>query len=397
MSPVIEVRVPDIGDFENVEVIEVLVSPGDAVEREDSLITIESDKASMEIPSPHRGVVREVCVELGGRVSEGTLVLRLEEEGSVRPASADSLAEQVESAEAAPGTTSPAPAAETSRSITPSDLHADVLVLGGGPGGYTAAFRAADLGLRVTLIERYEQLGGVCLNVGCIPSKALLHIAEVVNEVRELRDKGVDFGEPRFDLERMRAFVDRIVSGLTQGLNTLADRRKITVIRGRARFSAADQILVETGDGLKTISFGDCIIAAGSQSIELPGIPQDDSRIMDSTDALLLEEVPNRLLVIGGGIIGLEMAAVYDALGAKISVVELTDELIPGCDRDLVKPLQRRIAKRYENIFLGTKVVRVESRPGGLRVFFEESSSIAVGSFRAWPWWLKSHTIYIRP
>jgi len=375
MSPVTEVRVPDIGDFENVEVIEVLVSPGDAVEREDSLITIESDKASMEIPSPRRGVVREVCVELASRVSEGTLVLRLEEENSVRPTSADSVAGQVESVEAAQGATSPAPAAEISRSVTPSDLHADVLVLGGGPGGYTAAFRAADLGLQVTMIERYEQLGGVCLNVGCIPSKALLHIAEVVNEVRELRDKGVDFGEPRFDLERLRAFVDRIVGGLTQGLNTLADRRKISVIRGHARFSAADQISVETGEGLKTVSFGDCIIAAGSQSIELPGIPQEDPRIMDSTGALLLEEVPNRLLVIGGGIIGLEMATVYDALGAKISVVELTDELIPGCDRDLVKPLQRRIAKRYENIFLGTKVVRVESRPGGLQVFFEGSNA----------------------
>ncbi len=377
MSPVVEVRVPDIGDFEDVEVIEVLVSAGDAVEPEDSLITIESDKASMEIPSPSRGVVREVCVELGGRVSEGSLVLRLEEESGVQPALADSLAEvaPAESIEAAPDTPSPIPIAETSRSSTPSDLHADVLVLGGGPGGYTAAFRAADLGLQVTLIERYEQLGGVCLNVGCIPSKALLHIAEVVNEVRELRDKGVEFGEPRFDLERLRSFKDRVVGNLTQGLNTLAKRRKVNVIRGRGRFSASDQISVETDAGTKTISFGDCIIAAGSQSIELPGISHDDSRIMDSTDALLLEEVPNRLLVIGGGIIGLEMAAVYDALGAKITVVELTDELIPGCDRDLVKPLQARIAKRYENIFLGTKVVRVESQSGALRVFFEGGSA----------------------
>jgi len=373
MSPVIEVRVPDIGDFENVEVIEVLVSPGDAVEREDSLITIESDKASLEIPSPNRGVIREVCVELGSRVSEGTLVLRLEEEDSVRPAPADPVAAVTPagSTDAAPSAIPAPPAAETSRSFTPSDLHADVLVLGGGPGGYTAAFRAADLGLQTALIERYEQLGGVCLNVGCIPSKALLHIAEVVNEVRELREKGVDFGEPRFDLERLRGFKDRVVGSLTQGLNTLADRRKVTVIRGRGRFSAGDQITVETGDGLKTISFGDCIIAAGSRSIELPGIPRDDPRVMDSTDALLLEEVPDRLLVIGGGIIGLEMAAVYDALGAKITVVELTDELIPGCDRDLIKPLQKRIEKRYANIFLGTKVVRVESQPDGLRVFFE--------------------------
>jgi dihydrolipoamide dehydrogenase len=373
MSPVIEVRVPDIGDFEDVEVIEVLVSAGDVVEREDSLITIESDKASMEIPSPGRGVVREVCVELGGRVSEGTLVLRLEEESSVRsaPDEHNAQATPTDSTDAAPNATTPAPIAEISPSITPSDLHADVLVLGGGPGGYTAAFRAADLGLQVTLIERYEKLGGVCLNVGCIPSKSLLHIAEVVNEVRELRDRGVDFGEPRFDLEQLRAFKDRVVGGLTQGLNTLAKRRNVSVIRGRGRFSAADQISVETDEGEKTISFGDCIIAAGSQSIALPGIPQDDSRVMDSTDALLLDGVPDRLLVIGGGIIGLEMAAVYDALGAKITVVELTDELIPGCDRDLIKPLQRRIAKRYENIFLGTEVVRVESSPGGLQVFFE--------------------------
>jgi dihydrolipoamide dehydrogenase len=379
MSPVIEVRVPDIGDFEDVEVIEVLVAPGDTVAREDSLITIESDKASMEIPSPTRGVIREVCVEVGGRVSEGTLVLRLEEEVSAQAAPAEPLAEVAaatpDRAAATPDRAAPIPVAETRRSFTPSDRHADVLVLGGGPGGYTAAFRAADLGLQVALIERYEQLGGVCLNVGCIPSKSLLHIAEVVNEVRELRDKGVDFGEPRFDLERMRAFKDRVVGGLTQGLSTLAKRRKVDVIRGHGRFSASDQISVETDAGTKTISFGDCIIAAGSQSIELPGVPHDDPRVMDSTGALLLEEVPDRLLVIGGGIIGLEMAAVYDALGAKITVVELTDELIPGCDRDLVKPLQQRIAKRYQNIFLGTRVTRVASKPDGLQAFFEGGSA----------------------
>jgi len=252
-----------------------------------------------------------------------------------------------------------------------SELHSEVVVLGAGPGGYTAAFRAADLGLQVTLIERYDRLGGVCLNVGCIPSKALLHVADVVNEARELREHGVDFGTPSFDLERLRAFKDRVVGGLTQGLEGLAKRRKVSVIRGHGRLSAPDQIQVDTPDGAKTISFGDCIIAAGSRSIELPGAPHDDPRVMDSTEALRVEEIPSRLLVIGGGIIGLEMAAVYDALGARVTVVELTEALLPGCDPDLVKPLQRRIAKRYENIYLGTEVVRVQPEADGLQVLFD--------------------------
>jgi dihydrolipoamide dehydrogenase len=244
-------------------------------------------------------------------------------------------------------------------------------VIGGGPGGYTAAFRAADLGKQVVLIERYEKLGGVCLNVGCIPSKALLHIAEVVSEARELRECGVDFGEPSFNFDQMRAFKDRVVGNLTRGLSGLADRRKISVLRGRGRLSAADQVSVETGEVTTTISFDDCIIATGSQSIELPGIPHDDPRVMNSTDALRLDAIPDRLLVIGGGSIGLELAAVYDALGSKITLVELTDALIPGCDRDLVKPLQARIAKRYERILLGVKVTRIEPQPDGLEVYFE--------------------------
>jgi dihydrolipoamide dehydrogenase len=263
------------------------------------------------------------------------------------------------------------PTVKTPRIFTPSDRHAEVAVIGGGPGGYTAAFRAADLGKQVVLIERDEQLGGVCLNAGCIPSKALLHIAEVVSEVHELRERGVDYGEPSFDLDRMRAFVDRVVGDLTRGLAGLADRRKVSVLRGLGRFSAADQVSVETGEATTTVSFDDCIIATGSQSIELPGIPHDDPRVMDSTDALLLAEIPDRLLVIGGGIIGLEMAAVYDALGSKITLVELTDGLIPGCDRDLVKPLQKRIARRYERILLGAKVTRVAPQTDGLEVYFE--------------------------
>jgi len=378
MSPIVDIVTPDIGDFENVEVIEVLVSAGDRVDRDDSLITVESEKASMEIPAPQAGVIRELCVELGSRISEGSVILRLEAEDSAQTAAVEpepaASASPIESTD--PDLPQQAPTAEASdleapRQFTPSDRHAEVVVIGGGPGGYTAAFRAADLGKQVVLIERYEQLGGVCLNVGCIPSKALLHIAEVVSEVRELRDRGVDFGEPKFDLGRMRAFKDRVVGSLTQGLGGLADRRKISVLRGSARFNAADQVSVETGEGTTTVSFGDCIIAAGSQSIELPAIPHDDPRVMDSTDALLLEEIPDRLLVIGGGIIGLELAAVYDALGSKITVVELTDELIPGCDRDLVKPLQARIAKRYERILLDTEVTRIEPQADGLEVFFE--------------------------
>ncbi len=383
MSSIVEITIPDIGDFENVEVIEVLVSAGDRVERDDSLITIESDKASMEIPSPHAGVVRELCVELGSRVSEGSLILRLEAEDAPQPAPTEPMASTaaapIETTDRGPSRspqTAEVPAAavpteSTPRRVTASDRHAEVVVIGAGPGGYTAAFRAADLGKQVILIERYEQLGGVCLNVGCIPSKTLLHIAEVVNEARELRERGVEFGEPSFDLERMRAFKDRVVGNLTKGLAGLADRRKVSLLRGRARFSAADQVSVETGEGTTTVSFDDCIVAAGSQSIELPGIPHDDPRVMDSTDALRLEAIPERMLVIGGGIIGLEMAAVYDALGSKITVVELTDELLPGCDRDLVKPLQARIAKRYERILLGAKVTRIEPRPDALEVFFE--------------------------
>ncbi|MCH8083191.1 MAG: dihydrolipoyl dehydrogenase [Myxococcales bacterium] len=383
MSPIVEILTPDIGDFDSVEVIEVLVSAGDRVDRDDSLITIESDKASMEIPSPQAGVIRELCVELGSHVSEGSLILRLEAADSPQPVPAESIStadasptestdhEPLEQAPPLETPTEEAPAIEPPRSFTPSDRHAEIVVIGGGPGGYTAAFRAADLGKQVVLIERYEKLGGVCLNVGCIPSKALLHIAEVVSEVRELHDRGVDFGEPSFDLDRMRAFKDRVVGDLTQGLSGLAKRRKISVLRGHGRFSAADQVSVETGEGTTTVSFDDCIIAAGSQAVELSGIPNDDPRVMDSTAALLLEEIPDRLLVIGGGIIGLEMAAVYDALGSKITLVELTDELIPGCDRDLVKPLQSRIAKRYERILLGTKVTRIKAQQDGLEVSFE--------------------------
>jgi len=256
---------------------------------------------------------------------------------------------------------------------TESPRHIEVLVLGGGPGGYTAAFRAADLGKQVLLVERHDTLGGVCLNVGCIPSKTLLHIAEVMNDARELAGSGVVFGEPRIDLERLRAYKERVVSRLTRGLAGLAQQRGVTVVRGTARFTAPDRVAVEGADGTMAISFGDAIVATGSRPVELPVFPRDEPRLLDSTLALELAEVPERLLVVGGGIIGLEMATFYQALGSAITVVELTDELMPGCDRDLVQPLQRRLSRRTENIFLGTRVSRVAAEAAGLRVFFEGS------------------------
>ena len=391
-----EVRVPDIGDFENVEVIEVLVAPGDVVEAEQSLITLESDKASMEIPSPRAGTVAEVCVEVGTEISEGGLILRLEvagEEAAAKP-EGDSSAPPAEAPEApapaAEEAPAPAEASESAPAADPAapssseppadkpatplpdaDLTAEVVVLGGGPGGYTAAFRAADLGKRVVLVERYETLGGVCLNVGCIPSKALLHLAEVMTEVRTLGDHGVSFGEPTLDLDKIRSFKDSVVAKLTGGLTGLAKRRKVTVVRGVGSFEGPNLLAVEGGEGRRTIAFENAIIAAGSSAIAIPGFPNDDPRLMDSTDALALEEIPERMLVVGGGIIGLELASVFSALGTKITVVELLDQLMTGADPDLVKPFRKIIEGRYEKIFTGTKVQSVEAKADGLHVSLE--------------------------
>ena len=394
----LEVRVPDIGEFENVEVIEVLVAPGDAVEVEQSLITLESDKATMEIPSPAAGVVAALSVQVGATVSEGDLILTLEAaEAEAPPPAREAPREAVEEpmaaapeaeapAAAAPEAEAPAAAAPEADAPAPeapaapapaavelpqADLQCDVLVLGSGPGGYTAAFRAADLGLEVVLVERYPALGGVCLNVGCIPSKTLLHLAEVLEEARALGDHGIRFGEPQIDLEGVRGFKDEVVAKLTGGLAALAKRRKVSVIEGSGRFEGPHLLRASGIDGDTTIAFRFAIIAVGSQAIQLPGIPHDDPRVMDSTDALELEEIPERLLVVGGGIIGLEMAGVYHALGARVTVVELLDELMAGTDRDLVKPLQKRIEERYENVFLGTKVSGVEAADDGLHVSFE--------------------------
>jgi dihydrolipoamide dehydrogenase len=358
---VIEVKVPDIGDFTDVPVIEVLVAPGDTIAPEDPLITLESDKATMDVPSPGAGVVGELKVAVGDKVSMGSLILTLEE----APAEGDPADDGKAPAETAanePPAEAPAPDA---------DVQADVVVLGAGPGGYTAAFRAADLGLKTVMVERHERLGGVCLNVGCIPSKSLLHIARVLSDVEESASYGITFGKPEIDIDALRSWKDSVVGKLTGGLTGLAKQRKVEVVRGTGTFTSPNLLSVEGEDGTTTIGFKHCIIAAGSSPTVLPGMPEDDPRLMDSTGALELADIPERLLVIGGGIIGLEMATVYDALGSRVTVVELLDTLIAGCDKDLVKPLQKRIEKRYEAIRLGTKVEGVEAGDDGLQVSFE--------------------------
>jgi dihydrolipoamide dehydrogenase len=360
----IEVHVPDIGDFSEVPVIDVLVHPGDTVAVEDPLITLESDKATMDVPSPVAGTVRELRVAVGDAVSEGTAILVLE--GAATSDGGGPAAP----AGAAPAGEAPAPAAPPPSFEGTADMHAEVVVLGAGPGGYTAAFRAADLGLKTILIERYERLGGVCLNVGCIPSKALLHVARVIAEAEEAKGQGVGFGDPQIELDGVRSWKDSVVDRLTGGLGGLARQRKVDVVRGVARFTSPNVLRVDGADGATTVSFDRCIIAAGSSAVRLPDLP-DDPRIIDSTGALELEDVPDRLLIVGGGIIGLEMATVYDALGSQITVVELMDQLIPGADKDLIRPLQKRIEQRYESILLKTRVARIEATDGGLRVSFE--------------------------
>ncbi len=379
MNDTVEIKVPDIGDFKDIEVIEVLVKPGDAVAKETSLITVESDKETMEIPSPAAGVVKELKLKVGDKVSEGTLIMLLE---AAEPAAAAAVPRAAPAAAvaspalardgaAAAGMSSNAIPAAAPAARSGADLHAEVVVLGAGPGGYTAAFRAADLGKKVVLIERHATLGGVCLNVGCIPSKALLHAAMVVTEAEEMSHSGIAFGKPKIDIDKLRGWKDAVVGRLTKGLASLAKQRKVTTLQGVGKFESPNLIAVETAEGVKRVSFDACIIAAGSRVARIPGFPYDDARLMDSTGALALADIPRRLLVIGGGIIGLEMACVYDALGAKVTVVELADGLIPGADRDLIRPLAKRIEKRYEAIYLNTKVAKLEPRPEGLLATFE--------------------------
>jgi len=377
-----EVKVPDIGDFDDVEVIEVGVAEGDRVEVEQALITLESDKATMDVPSPAAGVVKSMAVSVGDRVSEGTLILTLEAESETdrKPSDTAAEAERNDAADAARAPKS-APAPATRDAGGDADVHAQVVVIGAGPGGYTAAFRAADLGQRVVLVERYATLGGVCLNVGCIPSKALLHTAEVINGAADMAAHGVEFGKPKVTLEKLAAWKDSVVGQLTKGLSGLAKQRKVDVREGSARFVSANMLEVQGEDGVVRVGFDNAIIAAGSQAAEIPSFPNDDPRLMDSTDALRLDDIPKRLLVIGGGIIGLEMATVYQALGSKVTVVELLDGLMTGCDRDLVRPLQKRIEKLYEAIYVKTRVTGIEARKKGLEVQFEGSDAPAKDIF----------------
>ncbi|MBK7514560.1 MAG: dihydrolipoyl dehydrogenase [Betaproteobacteria bacterium] len=376
----IEVKVPDIGDFKDVAVIELLVKPGDTVKLEQSLLTVESDKASMEIPSSAAGVVKELRVAVGDKVNEGTVVLMLEAEGAVAapaaPAAAPPLAPApAVAAAAAPAAAAPVAAAAHTGSV---DHDCDLLVLGAGPGGYSAAFRAADLGMKVVLVERYPSLGGVCLNVGCIPSKALLHVAAVIDEASHFADVGVTFGAPQIDRGKLLAHKNKVVGKLTGGLAAMAKMRKVTVVRGYGAFIDPHHVAVETttGDGQEktgqqqTVRFKQCIIAAGSQAMRLPFLP-DDPRVVESTGALQMPQAPRRMLIVGGGIIGLEMGTVYSTLGARLDVVEMLDGLMPGADRDLVKVWQKMNAKRFDHVMLKTKTVGASAEADGILVRFE--------------------------
>lgn len=377
MAQIIDIKIPDIGDFSDVPVIEVLVTPGDTVEKETSLITLETDKATMEVPSPQAGIIQSVKVKVGDRVSKDSLILTLKTATQETTLPSKALSEETQSVEKTDKhpSTPPAEKTEIHPSISPEkiphgDLHAEVVILGAGPGGYTAAFRAADLGKQVILIERHETLGGVCLNVGCIPSKALLHIARIITEAEHAENHGIVFGKPKISLEKLRAWKTSVIEKLTKGLNELARQRKVTIVRGAGKFVTPHLMQVETSAGIKTVSFNHCIIAAGSSVTRIPGFPYDDPRIIDSTGALKLESIPKHMLVIGGGIIGLEMATVYSALGSRISIVEFMDQIIPGADEDLVRPLYRRIKNRYEAIYLKTQVTRIETKKSGLLVSF---------------------------
>jgi dihydrolipoamide dehydrogenase len=398
MSNTVEIKVPDIGDFKEVEVIEVLVAEGDTIQAEQSLITVESDKASMEIPASQGGVVKSVKVKVGDKVAMGSPIVEVEaaEGGAAQaaapagaPSGAGAAAAAAPSGQAAPAAPSaqkpppppPAAGAATGAPGAPApkaasyqgsvDLECDMLVLGAGPGGYSAAFRSADLGMKTVLVERYSSLGGVCLNVGCIPSKALLHVAAVMEEAKALADHGISFGEPKIDLDKLRSFKDSVVGKLTGGLAGMAKMRKVTVVTGVGEFADPNHLSVKTADGkTQTIRFKQAIIAAGSQAVRLPFMP-DDERVVDSTGALLLRSIPKKMLIVGGGIIGLEMGTVYSTLGARLDVVEMLDGLMQGADRDLVKVWQKMNTPRFDNIMLKTRTVAAEARKDGIYVTFE--------------------------
>ena len=359
----ITVNVPDIGDFRDVDIIEVLIAPGDTIDIETPLITLETDKATMDVPSPVAGKVIEVLTQVGDQISEGdpVAIVGSNESAALSPPPTDTT----------PTTTPPeAPAPDSASSVMTDDVDCiDLVVLGSGPGGYTAAFRAADLGLKVALVERYPTLGGVCLNVGCIPSKALLHAARVIEETREMRPHGIDFGEPVINVTQLREWKEKVVGQLTGGLAGLAKKRQVEVITGIGEFTSSHSISIRGSTGERTVRFSQAIIAAGSQAVALPGLPEDP-RVIDSTGALALDHIPDHLLVIGGGIIGLEMATVYRALGSQVSIVEMSSQLIPGADPDLVKPLAKRLAKQCDGIYLNTRVISAQPQDDGLLVSF---------------------------
>jgi dihydrolipoamide dehydrogenase len=388
VTAAIEVRVPDIGASKDVEVIEVLAQAGDTIGKDQGLLTLESDKATMEVPSPSAGVLKEWKVKVGDKVAEGQLLAVLERaDAAAVPAAAATTpaapapvekAVSPKPAVAAPAT--PAPQAKSADGKA-ADLECQLVVLGAGPGGYTAAFRGADLGMDVVLVERYAELGGVCLNVGCIPSKALLHAAEIIEEAKHASAYGVDFGEPRLDLDKLRAHKDKVVRTMSGGLSGMAKQRKVRVVTGIGKFASSNELDIETADGTKRLRFANCIIAAGSRAVKLPGLPWEDPRMMDSTDALLLADAPKQLLVVGGGIIGLEMACVYAALGSTVTVVEFMDQLMPGADADLVRPLATLLKKRGIAVHLKTKVAKIEAKKDGLVAGFEGESIPATTRF----------------
>ncbi|WP_420475870.1 dihydrolipoyl dehydrogenase [Noviherbaspirillum sp. ST9] len=371
---IVEVKVPDIGDFKEVEVIELLVKPGDTIAVDQSLVTVESDKASMEIPSSHAGVVKELKVKMGDKVSEGSLLLLVEAAaGAAAAAPAPAPAAAAPAPAPAPAAAAPAPAPIASSYGGKVDIECDMLVLGAGPGGYSAAFRSADLGMSTVLVEKYSTLGGVCLNVGCIPSKALLHVAAVIDETATMAAHGVTFGKPEIDIDKLRGYKEKVIKKMTTGLAGMAKSRKVNVVQGVGQFISPNHMEVTAADGTKkTVQFKQAIIAAGSAVVKLPFVPEDP-RIVDSTGALELRQVPKKMLVIGGGIIGLEMATVYSTLGARIDVVEMMDGLMQGADRDLVKVWQKFNDKRFDKVMTKTKTVAVEALKEGIKVTFESA------------------------
>ena len=393
MTELIEVSVPDIGDFDTVEVAELLAPPGSVIERDASLITLESDKASFELPAPTGGIIHQIHVSIGDQVSAGSLVATIETSDGVdvrcnppapRAREQPTTPEPGQPSPSAPSLMTIATAStQQKEALASANIQTEVVVIGSGPGGYTAAFRAADLGKQVVLVERFQNLGGVCLNVGCIPSKAMLHAAAVIDEAAEFKDRGIDFGIPKIDLAALSGWKASIVDGLTRGLVQLAKKRGITVVQGRATFTGKHTLTIEHQNDQRTLAYHNAIIAAGSRAAMLPGLPKDDKRLWTSNEAIRFDHIPNRLMVIGGGIIGLELAQVYSSLGSRVTVVELLDGLMPGADRDLVRLLERRIKKRYENIFTATKVTAIKPMRHGLKVTMEGQQAPDADTFDA--------------